>query len=290
MEKVTLVSLMEADREMIAAAIERDRRPEAAQAALEKALDRLSLRYAEQCGDVPARESAQVAIRVMKGALPLMDSVGESRRWQRTVDAEAKRRIKPAAMGLLAVGAVLVLAVMLGLLITGGRLTGIVAFIEAIVPALLGMAALFLAGVRQGRPGKKREAPSEVREEFLVDGEKVLHHLRGMLLLADSAIDAARARQASERSSGEAMQEWQDSARIELFAGLLESCYAQDNADSREMIDSIRFYLHGRGVEVVDLAPGREGWFEFLPAQTPGTIRPALVQNDRLIKKGMAAV
>ena len=44
---------------MIAAAIERDRRPEAAQAALDKALDRLSLRYAEQCADAPARETGE---------------------------------------------------------------------------------------------------------------------------------------------------------------------------------------------------------------------------------------
>ena len=76
---------------------------------------------------------------------------------------------------------------------------------------------------------------------------------------------------------------------MELFAGLLESLYAQDGAAAREMSESIRFFLHGEKVDVVDFEKGRENWFEFLPAQRTGTIRPALVADGRLIKKGMAS-
>ena len=64
----------------------------------------------------------------------------------------------------------------------------------------------------------------------------------------------------------------------------------EDNADSREMIEAIRFHLHNAQVEVADYEKGREAWFEFLPARLPGTIRPALVQGDRLIKKGLASM
>lgn len=290
MDDVTLLGLLDADMEMIQAALNRDRSPAAAQSALEKALDRVSLRYAEQCADAPSRDAAQAQIRAIKSALPLMDAVGEVHRWQKEAEKPRKGRMKPAAIALLAVGVVLELAVMLGLLITGGRLMGVVAILEAIVPAILGMAALFWAGVQFGRPEKRREDAPAVRDEFLIDVEKVCHHLRGMMLLADSAVEGAHNRSAIERQrQAKSDQGPLDPAQAELFAGLLENGYAQDNPDSRELVESLRFYLHGAGVEVVDFAPGRENWFEFLPARKPGTIRPALVYDDKLIKKGLAA-
>ena len=276
--------------EMMQASLNRDRSPTAAQSVLEKALDRVSLRYAEQCPDATSRDAAQMLIKAIKSALPLMDSVGEVHRWQKTAEKPAAKRAKPASIGLLALGAVLELSVMLGLLLTGGRLTGALMFLEAIVPAALGMAALFWAGVKYGKPEKKKAAEPDQRDEFLVDVEKVCHHLRGMMLLADSAVEGARNRSAIERQrQAKTDQGPLDPAQAELFAGLLENGYAQDNPDSRELVESLRFYLHGAGVEVVDFAPGRENWFEFLPARRSGTIRPALVYDDKLIKKGLAA-
>ncbi len=289
MENATLLELLESDREMVLASLNRDRSPAAAQAALEKALDRVSLRYAEQCGDAAARDAAQTILRAIRSALPLVDSVGEVRRWQKTAPTPAARRIRPAALGLAAVGVVLELAVMLGLLITGGRLTGAVAFLEALLPTALGMAALYFAGLKQGRPDKKKDAANDVRDEFLIDADRVWHHLRGMLLLADSAVESARSRAAVDQQRQAAAQGPLDKAQAELFAGLLEHCYAQDDADTREMAAGIRFYLHGLGVAAEDYAPGREAWFEFLPARKAGTIRPALLIDDKLIKKGLAS-
>ena len=43
------------------------------------------------------------------------------------------------------------------------------------------------------------------------------------------------------------------------------------------------------GVETVDYSTGRESWFEFLPAPTPGTLRPALVAGEQVVKKGLAS-
>lgn len=290
MDNTTLVSLLESDKEMILASLNRDRSPAAAQTALEKALDRVSLRYAEQCADPAARDGAQMVLKAVRSALPLVDSVGEVRRWQKSADKPVSRRMKPAAMGLLAVGAVLVLAVMFGLLITGGRLLGVVAFVEALVPALLGMAALFWAGVKYAAPARKKEEVPDTRDEFLIDADRVWHHLHGMMLLADSAVESARVRTETRRNrDAAAVRGPLDGAQTELFAGLLENCCAQDTPESREMIESLRFYLHGAGVEVVDYEKGRENWFEFLPARTSGTIRPALVANDKLIKKGLAS-
>lgn len=290
MQNTTLLGLLESDREMIMATLNQDRSPAAAQSALEKALDRISLRYAEQSADPAARDAAQLILKTLRSALPLIDSVGEVRRWQKEIAKPTARRMNPATMALLALGAVLVLAVMLGLLLTGGRLVGAVAFIEALVPAALGMAALFWAGVQYGTPPKQKSDAPQMRDEFLIDPEKVWHQLHGVLLLADSAVESARSRAAIERQQqASAAPGPLDRDQVELFSGILENVYAQSTPDGRELAESLRFYLHGAGVEVVDYEKGREPWFEFLPAQNRGTIRPALIHDDKLIKKGLAA-
>ena len=292
-ENVTLTGLMDSDREMVMSNIARDRSPQAVQAVLEKALDRVTYRYAEACGDADLRDAATLILQTIKRAAPLVDSVGEVRRWQKSAGegAQSKRRVKPLTAVLLAVGAILVLAVTVGLVLTGGGV-GVLALLRAILPSAIGLAAVFAAGVMFGKPEKpRREEVPDVRDEFLVDAEKLWHHLKGMLLLADGALDDVRARRAVEKQRTEAASAAAalPANAAELFAGLLENAYAQNNADAREMIESMRFYLHGAGVEALDYAEGREAWFEFLPAQRPGTIRPALLEGDRLIKKGLAS-
>ena len=292
MENVSLVGLLEADREMIMASLTRDRAPAAVQTALEKALDRVMLRHAEACPDGRTRDAAQMILSSLKSALPLVDLVGEVRRWQKT--AGASGRSKPGALvwAALAGGALLVLASVMGLAFAGGR-AGALAPLKAAVPAVLGMAGVFWAGTKWAKPpkGGAADAPSDYRDEYLVDAEKLWHHLRGMLLVADGALENLRAQSAAEAQRAEraAAEGPLDRAQLELFAGLLEGLYAQSGPDAREMAESIRFYLHGARVEVVDQEAGREEWFETLPSVKSGTIRPALVSEGRLIKKGLAA-
>ena len=65
----------------------------------------------------------------------------------------------------------------------------------------------------------------------------------------------------------------------------------------------IRFYLHRKGIDVVDWAgedavsgPGgaaaaavNSAWFDMMPAYEGGTLRPALIADGKLLKKGMAS-
>ena len=293
MENETLLSLFEQDKDMVMAEIARDRSPAAAQAGVEKAIDRVLYRHAEHCGDPAVRESAQLILRTIKSALPLVDSVGEVHRWQKTVGADSKPKPSPLAWAALALGAVLVVAAMLGLMLSGGRLLGIVTFVEALLPVVAGMALLFWAGMRFASPKKPRsrgnEAPPAVRDEFLVDDQKLWHHLRGMMLLADGMLEGVRARAATERQAAASGTAALPAGQAELFSGILENAYGQQSADAKEMIEAVRFYLHSAQVEVVDYEKGREAWFEFLPAMQPGTIRPALVSGEKLLKKGLAS-
>lgn len=295
MDKLSLVALLDEDREMVLANLARDPSLPAAQQALEKAIDRVMYRYSEACGDAALRDSAQQILQAMKNTLPVMDAVGEARTWNRQVRSEKSGlTFGPMAVASLVGGAVLVIAAVLGMLISG-RFSGALAFVKAMLPAVLGCGALFWAGVCAARPRKGRDAqqaPEDVRTEFLADGEKCWHCLRGAMLQADGQLqrigeaNAVAKQQASQTAVGIGKL---DPKALDLFAELLETAYAAGDEGARESASAIRFYLHNAGVDVVDYAPGRESWFEFLPASGAGTMRPALASEGRLVKKGLAS-
>lgn len=294
MDKLSLVALLDGDKEMVLANLKRDASLPAAQAALEKEIDRLTYRYTEACEDPLLRDSAQQILQAMKNTLPIIDAVGEAHTWNRQAQTpKGKYSFGPMTLALLIGGLVLVTAAVLGVMIAG-RVSGAFAFIKALLPAALGCGALYWAGVQSARPGgrgKRPAEPEDVRTEFLADGEKAWHCLRGAVLQADGQLDrireydAAQRQQASQDGDGGQI----DPKALDLFSELLESAYAAGDEGARESASAIRFYLHNAGVDAVDYAPGRESWFEFLPASKPGTMRPALTREGRLIKKGLAS-
>ena len=294
MEQFTLVSLLDEDREMVMANLARDRALPAAQAVLEKAVDRVMYRYVEGC-DMPAlRDGAQVILQAMKNTLPLVDAVGEARTWQKQVETARRKGLKmrPMAMALTAVGAVLTLAAVLGTLITS-RAAGPLSFVTALVPVALGGGCLFWAGAKSARPPRqKHDAPEAAsRTEYLVDAEKAGHCLRGAMLQADGQLERLREEEGAkerERATAEPAGGL-SGGELDLFAELLESAYDAADERGREAASAIRFFLHNAGVDTADYEAGREAWFEFLPARKPGTIRPALTSQGRLLKKGMAS-
>ena len=294
MDKLSLAAMLDEDRETVLGNLARDRSLPAAQATLEKAVDRVMYRYVEACKDESLRLSAQIILQSIRNTLPLVDAVGEARSWKREAEASrtGKRRMDAVTFSLMAAGAVLVLGAVLGVMI-GGRLGGLLAFVKALLPAALGGGALFWAGARSAKPGKGRakDNAEDVRTEFLVDCEKAFHCLRGALLQADGQLDRIREDAAldDQRRAEATPAGGLDAAALELFSELLESSYAAGNESARESVSAMRFYLHNAGVDVTDYEPGRESWFEFLPASRPGTMRPALISNGRLLKKGLAS-
>ncbi len=294
MDKLSLVALLDEDKEMVLAGLARDPSISAAQATLEKAVDRVMYRYAEACGDEALANSGQHILQAMKNTLPVMDTVGEARTWNRQAQAQ-KSGLSFTAMSiaLLVGGLVLVIAAVLGMLISG-RFSGALAFVKAMLPAGLGSAALFFAGVQAARPRDRRrasEGTEDVRTEFLVDAGKAWHCLRGAMLQADGQLERIREASAvaKQQASRTAVGGKVDPKALDLFAELLETAYAANDDGARESVAAIRFYLHGAGVDVVDYTPGKESWFEFLPASRAGTMRPALAGEGKLIKKGLAS-
>lgn len=294
MDKPSLAALLEEDREMIVSNLSRDRSLSAAQSALEKAVDRVMYRYTEAAESEALRDSAQHILQAMKNAMPMIGAVGEARTWKKELPKQGKQELHLGLWATLTLllGLVLVVASVVAVLI-GGSLGGALAFVKALLPTALGCAVLFLSGTMAAKPKKpkaKAEPEENTRTEFLVDVEKAYHVLRGAMLLADGQLDrireeeALKAQQSAQSASGEL-----SGAALDLFAELLESAYASNDEAARESASAIRFYLHNAHIDAVDYAEGREAWFDFLPAERAGTLRPALVSEGRLLKKGMAA-
>lgn len=166
------------------------------------------------------------------------------------------------------------------------------------------------------------------RIEITIDPEKLWSSLRGAVMVVDRNLELAQeeesyARRKAADTAGAEGGIGLSADEIELFSGLLEMA----DADSPQMAADIRYYLHKKDVEAVDWTPQYAAWFERLPA-LPGTavtggfpgpkgsaggisgktgsvgdstgsfksadeavvtIRPALVQHGRLLKKGTAA-
>lgn len=291
MENLSLQAFLESDREMLLANLEKDRAPEAAQAALERAIDRTLVRYVEQCSDPRQCAAAQGILEAVKATLPMLGAVNDTRVWKKTADtARRERRLPGKALALLFAGAVLVLASLIALLLGRTTLAPLGA-LRGFAPALAGSACLFFAG----RASVRKPLPSEpgaadVRVDYLIDPQKTLHLLRAAMLVADTRLDALAEESAAQRRQPEgAPQSALPPEQVELLSGLLEIAYGRDDADAREMISAIRFYLHNAQVDVVDSDDDNEAWFEFLPSPRPGTLRPALVSGGKPLKKGLAA-
>ena len=291
MDKLTLLVLLEDDKEMIMSNLARDRAPQAAVATLDKAVDRVMYRYMERCGDPKLGEAAQLTLQTLKSALPLMDAVGDVREWKKHVDTtQTRRKMDKLSAIALAGGALLVGGAALGLYFSG-RLKSPLTLIEALLPLILGGAGLFWSGLRMGRPAKKTDEPDrdQLRIEYLIDTEKAWHDLRGAMLMADSQLEVFMANAAVEQTVKTQAAAGLSGEEIDLLTNLLELAYVEQGDNAREMISGIRFFLHARGIDMVEYSPARAGWFEKLPAQRPGTIRPALACGEKLIKKGLAS-
>ena len=295
MDKLSLAALLDDDREMILSNLARDRSLPAAQATLEKAVDRVMYRYTEAAESASMRDGAQYILQSMKNALPLIDAVGEARNWKKELPKGGKTGLNfgPMQAFFVTLGTLLILASVLAVMFAG-HLGGVMAFVKALVPTVVGCGMLLWAGVSMGKPKKQRQKPGEdggdTRTEFLVDADKAYHVLRGAMLQADGQLDRLREELALDRQTRteDAPGALISTDTLELLSQLLEAAYAAHDDAARESAAAIRFYLHNAQVDVVDYEPGRESWFEFLPAE-PGTLRPALVCGGKLLKKGMAA-
>ena len=283
-----MMQFLESDKEQILSGLVKAGSPEQAQTVLEKEFDKLLLQYNEECVEERVRNEARHMTQAAKMMIPMISSQGETRVWSKsTGSGEAGMKLTKTA-----IAAIASLAAAAGSSLTVSALLG------SIPAAILGGGLLFWGGrlsLDQRKGGSGSGGGSDTQQvEIRVDPDRVWSCLRATVLSIDKglreageAVNYERERLTESEGGGFAPEE------AELFAGLLESAYSlreevTDDSAVLETISQIRYYLHRKQVETVDYGGGKREWFELLPGRQDMTIRPALVRDGVLVRKGLA--
>ena len=292
---MSMLEYLEKDKEKVLSELVSAALPERAVKVLESEMDRLLYQYNESEEEERLRSAASAMTETAKVSLAYLTSMGEPKIWERyeddDPDAPTKKPIPVIAWILLLVGAALPFA---ALVLAAQVPDGTFRFVGSPVTFGLtggGAAALFLAGLLMHRKPLAKKQTKIRQTELSVNPEKVWRVLRAVVLSMDRNLEEAGAQLKWERrekteTEGTALL---PAPEIDFFSELLEAGYSGDGEFALERLGSVKFFLHKNGVDAVEWSPENDELFDRLPASESGTIRPALVSEGRLLKKGLAA-
>lgn len=292
------IQLLENDKEQLMGELAKAASPENAQKVLEKEMDRLLMQYNEECGEERLRDAARYMAETAKMMIPLISTGNETKIWSGSGSSSNTSGGEGHKLPALAIACIAG-----GILMLAGGLISMIsfadggipasAFISAVPAAILGGGLLFLGG-RLSLSKKTGGISADAKVEIRINPAGVWSCLRGVMLSIDKCLGEAQEVLNYERSrikpvSGSLLSP----EEAELFSGILESAYSRreeepDDPSAQETISMVCYYLHRRQVETVEYGGGKREWFELLPGQKDMTMRPALVKDGTLIRKGLA--
>ncbi len=270
--------LLENDKERLLTGLAASDSPEHAVRLLDDELSRIQLRLAAQNED-PSVSARAPLLASARAALSLIDSAGDVKVYSpvsRGSDRNAALVPAAAAAGSAAAGALL-----LALAPAAFSALGIAAMAAGAVFA-------FFAGIRfgAGRPARR----TDDRLEIVLDGEKIYHNVKNLLTVVDEAAAEAEndrlTAAAAKTADGSDIPE----ELLTLLSQLLEAaCRNPEDPGSQNAVSEIRYYLHRRGIEAVWYSEETRRYFSLMPGNAARTLRPALVKDNTLLIKGLAA-
>ena len=295
-----MIQFLEADKEQLYGSINQAGTPDQVQSVIDKELDRLLLRYNEECKEERVRDAARYMLQAAKTMIPMISSAGETRVWARSAAPAAGggTRWSKTTILSLAGGALFLAGALLGLAVSAGSGLSLSALLGSIPAAILGGALLFWSGrlsvSKAVEAGSSAGNSGEAQVEIRVNPDKVWSCLRTTVLAIDQNLQEAADVVSYERNNLSAsIGNGITPEEADLFSAILESAYSQkndnpDDASALETISAVRYYLHRKQVETVDYGGGKREWFELLPGKQGMTLRPALTRDGALIRKGLA--
>ena len=307
---MTLQAIFEQNRERLTSAVAAADAASAVRVLCSE-LDRTLYAFNDREESPRVREAAGAMIQVAKAACSLANSAGEAKIYGRTeygASAPEKRKVSKGGLILLVIGLIGAAVTVVGMqLLASSAAAGSADWTSAGLPPrwllagipLLTVVMFFFAGMllRRGKADKNETLHAEAR----IDPSLAYTHLLSVILVMDKCLEDVRsAEKREEKEHAMAQISAMDPAELELLSRLLEDAYGRrgEEEQAEEEISQIRFYLHRKGIEAVDWngdaagqsgAEGRGGWFDMMPAFSGGTIRPALIADGKLLKKGMAS-
>ncbi len=284
----TLQSLFEKDKQSFLNTLKSQPDTASMIKAADSALSRILFTYNEQEESERVKAAAYSILSTVRTSLNLIDSFGETKVYSREFPKQEKSGGQsPLFFGLLAAGVICTAGAVLFLLAAVrniGEMMNLTVFLGLLAA---GAVCLFFSGLNFCRQGKKS---SDIRTETIADPDKICRHMLGILLTADHLLSDVRTEEMIDaRHELEKDKDGMNQKELSLLAQLLEDAYTDKNSDlAMETISHIKYYLHNRRIETVDYSREDSAWFDILPGEG-GTLRPALVMDNALLKKGLAA-
>ncbi len=286
-----MLDFLEQDKDHLITELAKAQVPEKATIVLENEMDKLLLRYNDQCDNERERDTAAYMMQAVRLAMPMVDSVGETKVWERDMGGAGAKKTIPAII-LFIIGAVLLVLTLIPnpAIEEVSNLTGMTTTDSTRYGfAGVGIILAALAGYIFGKPVKAGDKEQQV--EVRIDSNKTYRNLRTAILSVDQSLEEIQAaeRWAKREKAGYIEDKPATSAEIELFSDLLAASYSKDSEYAMEKINDVKYFLHRQQIEVVDYSDGTKQYFDLMPGNQMATIRPALVADGKLLKKGLAS-
>ena len=292
-----MTDILEKDKENLITEITGAGTAEKAVRVLENEVDKLLIKHNEKCESERERDAAAYLMQAVRLALPLIDSTGRTRVWERGSDKGGRDGGKGkvnipfifltiASIALLVYGLAPLVSVSIANAGTKGSGDLMIRSLFVIGAAIMAFFAGSLSQKQPGTGGKK-----EYQVEMQVDASKIYRSFRSAILSVDQSLEEINAKEKWEKreQAGNIDGRPAMTPEIELFSDLIAASYSGDPEYALEKLDEIKYYLHRQQIEVVDYSEKTAQYFDLMPGTNAGTIRPALVADGALLKKGLAS-
>ncbi len=285
-----MIELLEKDKDGLLTELAAAGTADKAIRVLENELDKLLLNYNERCDSDRERASAAYMMQAIRLSLPFIDSIGETTVWESGPAVKTRGGLSPLVFLLLAGAIVLCGLGLFPLVMTLLDMGKEPDYFRLAGMELGGLAAAMVAGLLARRPIRKPPKRTQ-HVETRIDGNKVYRAFRNAILSVDQNQDEIRSMERWDKreEAGQIDGHTASSSELDLFSDLLAAAYSGDPDYALEKIEEIKYYLHRQQIEVVDYSEETAGFFDMMPGQRAGTIRPALTANGSLLRKGMAS-
>lgn len=286
-----------AQKEEILSQLEQAKTADAAARVLDGRLDRLLIAFNDGCDSSRGQEMAASLVGALRTALPLLDTAGEVRVWERLAkDAGNPYREKDKAdktkAALFALAALVCLSLSIGVgMLWETHSLGQIGLIVLMVFAVAGGLLFWLSGrksVSHKASGSSGKDAKNTEYEVRIDAAKTCRVFLTMLQVLDRQIEEAMANERWEKSQAAREEAILSPEELALYGGLLEAAASNDGEFALERAEGVKHFLHKKGIELVSYSPAERERFDLLPGVERATICPAMVYEGKTIRKGQA--
>ena len=291
-----MTDLLEKDKDKLLTELSAAASAEKAIHVLENEIDKLLLKHNEQCETDRERESAAYMMQAVRLSLPLMDSNGKIKVWEsggHKDDEDNGGSFKLSFLVLLIIGIALCVFGF-GLLMMDAYLAVADNARDQVIlhggATIVGLIALYFSGYMYSRP-KKVKGKKEYQVDIRVDADRIYRNLRTALLSVDQSLEeiCAAERWKAREKAGSIDGRTVTQSELDLFSDLLAAAYSGDPEYALEKVEQIKYFLHRQQIEVLDYSKENEKYFDLMPGSKAATIKPAMVAQGGLLKKGLAS-